>query len=290
LAVTLKKKTLAIITIILFVLSLGATAYIMWQVETVEDVTPEEGEAGLADGWVECDEVMSHNPSEQQCKYYACKDDRILSKDRLKCMDPLSCGDTGCYDDKACTDDNNECDERTDGNVSLQKCILISCPDGYEMSDDGCDCTLIEADPECGDGELNVTGEECELGDPTGISCHWSQCNKTTCKCPTCGDGLLNVTGEECEVNNPTGVSCTWNECMRSSCTCPEEEEEEEAEEEVVVEEDSELPETGIDDISNEMMAFYIAFFTSGGVLVLGYVLESPKKKYENHIVDRFDS
>ncbi len=37
----------------------------------------------------------------------------------------------------------------------------------------------------CGDGILgNTSGEQCELGDPDGVTCAWSTCNQTTCTCP----------------------------------------------------------------------------------------------------------
>ena len=264
------------------ILSLGATAYIFWQVKTEEELVPDEGEAGLGltvgqygcrtdddcvGQYVECDEVMSHDASKQRCEYYKCTDGKILSKDRLKCMEALSCGEYGCSEDSACVDANNECDERTDGDVSKQKCVLISCEEGYEMSDDECSCVEI-VEETCGDGELNVTGEECESGDPSGVSCTWSECNQSTCTCPE----------EEEE---------------------PEEEPEEEEPETVVPDDDGEetsdtgdgeeLPETGITDLPGDVMAFYIGFFISGGILILSYIFEGPVKKYENQVVDKFD-
>ena len=40
-----------------------------------------------------------------------------------------------------------------------------------------------DPDPTCGDSTLD-TGEQCELGDPDGYQCIWSECNQTTCVCP----------------------------------------------------------------------------------------------------------
>jgi len=300
LAFTLKKKTLAILVIVVFVLSIGVTGYIIWKVQTEEELVPEEGEAGLGltvgeygCRWdsdcvgqnVECDERTDHNFALQQCKYTRCPEGYTMSEDRLSCIsseeEGMHCGEYGCFDDSDCIDEGNECDERSDHNQSLQRCVLVSCPSGYEMSDDRCSCEEIE--PICGDGEFNVTGEECESGNPSGAECSWSECNQSTCRCPTCGDGLLNVTGEECEVNDPSGVSCYWSECNQSSCTCPEEE--------VALEEDDggELPETGIDDLPSDIRAFYYSFFVCGGVLLLSYVFESQKSKYEGEVVDKFD-
>jgi hypothetical protein len=261
----LKKKTLAIVAVIVFVLSLGVTAYILWRVRSNEDVTPEEGEAGLGltvgeygcredddcvGQYVHCDEVMSHDPDEQRCEYYKCPSGYELSSDKLSC-DPitateLSCGDDGCEEDNDCVDDNNIC---TNG-----ICVLGSCPDGYEMSSDKCSCTEIE--PECGDGEFNLSGEECEYGDPTGYQCTWSECNKSTCTCP------VAATAEE------------------SSTTTTSQEEDTTTEE---------LPETGISDLPDEIMTFYAVFFASGGILILSYIFESPKKKWQNSIMDRLE-
>ena len=51
--------------------------------------------------------------------------------------------------------------------------------------------------PYCGDGILgNTDGEECEYGDPNGVTCSWNNCD-SSCKCPDspepyCGDGIIN--------------------------------------------------------------------------------------------------
>lgn len=41
---------------------------------------------------------------------------------------------------------------------------------------------------------------------------------------PYCGDGML-VEGEQCELGNPTGYTCLWDDCNQESCICPEEQE-----------------------------------------------------------------
>jgi len=299
LAVVLKRKSLAILVIVVLLLSVGATLYIFMKVET-EEFVPDEGEAGLGltigewgcrwdsdcvGQWVECDEDVSHKPSKQRCVYYQCPTGQVLSKDKINCSTPVKCGQTGCYDNNSCLDDNNMC-------VS-GKCQLKSCPDGQVMSSDKCSCESPESDPTCGDGKLNVSGEECEMGNPSGVSCTWDECNQVTCKCPVpkCGDGKLNVTGEECEANNPSGVMCLWSECNQSTCKCPDEEQEQDQQQptQIPVSDGDELPETGIFDTQDEFTIFYLAFFVSGGVLILSYVLESPKRKYENEVIDRFE-
>lgn len=38
----------------------------------------------------------------------------------------------------------------------------------------------------------------------------------------SCGDGILgNTSGEQCELGDPTGYSCTWDTCDQDTCTCP---------------------------------------------------------------------
>lgn len=80
--------------------------------------------------------------------------------------------------------------------------------------------------PICGDGILgNTEGEECELDNPSGVSCSWAECIQESCICPEvteCGDGEFNVEGEECELGDPSGYDCTWSECNQTTCTCPE--------------------------------------------------------------------
>ena len=86
----------------------------------------------------------------------------------------------------------------------------------------------IEGEPYCGDGILgNTTGEECEYGDPSGVTCSWNVCD-SNCECPVidepyCGDGIFgNTAGEECEVGNPDGVTCAWEDCNHVICKCVE--------------------------------------------------------------------
>jgi len=78
--------------------------------------------------------------------------------------------------------------------------------------------------PYCGDGILgNVSGEECEYNDPSGVSCSWNSCD-SSCKCPTenisyCGDGKID-SGEQCELGDPTGSTCSWGTCNQVNCLC----------------------------------------------------------------------
>jgi hypothetical protein len=65
--------------------------------------------------------------------------------------------------------------------------------------------TSIEAS--CGDGILgNISGEQCELGNPTGVSCTWDTCNQTTCLCPSTNpDWTISKVGvESCVVEGET--------------------------------------------------------------------------------------
>jgi hypothetical protein len=107
--------------------------------------------------------------------------------------------------------------------------LTISWKDGKGVG--GSNCTLStsftmleeQREPSCGDGILDQ-GEECELGDPNGYSCLWSECNQDTCTCieePTCGNGILDQ-GEECELGDPNGYSCLWDVCNQDTCLCPE--------------------------------------------------------------------
>lgn len=80
--------------------------------------------------------------------------------------------------------------------------------------------------PYCGDSILgNTTGEECEYGDPSGVSCSWNSCDPSSCTCPEdtdpyCGDGVVNNEFEECELGDPSGTSCTWDNCNHVNCKC----------------------------------------------------------------------
>ncbi len=78
--------------------------------------------------------------------------------------------------------------------------------------------------PYCGDGILgNVSGEQCEYNDPSGVSCSWNSCD-SSCKCPTenipyCGDGKIDK-GEQCELGDPSGMQCSWSTCNQVNCLC----------------------------------------------------------------------
>ena len=85
-----------------------------------------------------------------------------------------------------------------------------------------------EGGPYCGDGILgNTEGEECEYGDPDGVTCSWNTCN-ADCTCaeinePYCGNRIFGDTeGEECEIGDPSGVTCSWDSCNHVICKCVE--------------------------------------------------------------------
>lgn len=77
--------------------------------------------------------------------------------------------------------------------------------------------TQFPCDPRCGDGMINVGGEQC---DPPGSQCVndrtcTSQC---TCPVPACGDGIVD-SGEVCDPpGTPTG--CFAGLCT-GDCSCP---------------------------------------------------------------------
>jgi hypothetical protein len=109
--------------------------------------------------------------------------------------------------------------------------IDISWKDGAGIGGNNCQLedtfTINEQPVSCGDGNLDQ-GEECEDGDPSGVSCTWSECNQDSCLCPDepdeeCGDGILTE-GEQCELGNPTGYQCLWDQCNQTSCVCEEQE------------------------------------------------------------------
>lgn len=57
------------------------------------------------------------------------------------------------------------------------------------------------------------------------ISCHFDTSFCIPFPVPACGDGTLDA-GEECEIGNPAGSLCDWSECNNTICTCGEEPEE----------------------------------------------------------------
>nr|MBP6976604.1 hypothetical protein [Candidatus Dojkabacteria bacterium] len=80
-------------------------------------------------------------------------------------------------------------------------------------------CKKDAVTPVCGNGTKD-SGEACDpKASPTGCNAGYTCKNDCTCAAITCGNGKLN-TGEECEVGNPTGTSCTWDNCNQTSCTC----------------------------------------------------------------------
>jgi hypothetical protein len=106
--------------------------------------------------------------------------------------------------------------------------------------------------PVCGDGILgNTEGEECEMDNPSGVNCSWSECNQSSCTCPEvleCGDGEFNVAGEECEEGDPEGYECTWSECNHTTCKCPVPQTEEDDTEE---DGDEFVPDEGMDSLED---------------------------------------
>ncbi len=85
-----------------------------------------------------------------------------------------------------------------------------------------CDKDSTPIASSCGDGKVD-TGEDCDPNaSPTGCNTGSTCLNDCSCSAvteDTCGDGTLD-TGEECEVGDPTGNSCTWVNCNQSTCLC----------------------------------------------------------------------
>ncbi len=98
------------------------------------------------------------------------------------------------------------------------KASPTGCKSGYTCTNK-CKCVATAS---CGDGKVD-TGEDCDpkaipTGCNTGATC-LSDCSCSAVTEDTCGDGTLD-TGEECEVGDPTGNSCTWVNCNQSTCLC----------------------------------------------------------------------
>lgn len=54
----------------------------------------------------------------------------------------------------------------------------------WNPADECRDTLQVPSEPICGDGILgNTPGEECEVGDPSGVTCSWSECDHSTCEC-----------------------------------------------------------------------------------------------------------
>lgn len=74
----------------------------------------------------------------------------------------------------------------------------------------------------CGDGIINVQGEECDYGEDNGIvcipeyngNCEWcnNQCKIETENGGYCGDGILDSEFEECDGEENCTDECLWEE------------------------------------------------------------------------------
>ena len=79
----------------------------------------------------------------------------------------ISCGSYGCSQDSDCEGWDNgkgnyECNERSDGNTSKQRCVRYKCPSDYEVGSDKCSCVPIEEKEVCcltSDGDLEMVSE-----------------------------------------------------------------------------------------------------------------------------------
>lgn len=104
-----KKENFTLIAVIAGIIILGATGFLLWRINQTGSLSSEDSDAS--------------------------------SK--------LECGEYGCTQDSDCegpeTGVDYECDEVTSHTASKQKCERISCPTGYEMADNQCDCDLVDS-------------------------------------------------------------------------------------------------------------------------------------------------
>ncbi len=132
---------------------------------------------------------------------------------------PNNCGtDIPCT--ISCPSGYSKCTSGTGCTTYEKKCTCPDCDNTYYVKIKCKKNTTIS----CGDGIKNGT-EACDpKATPTGCKTGETCLNDCTCSggiLETCGDGKL-ITGEQCELGNPSGNSCLWNspECNQSSCTC----------------------------------------------------------------------
>lgn len=132
---------------------------------------------------------------------------------------PNNCGtNTPCT--ISCPSGYSKCTSGTGCNTIEKKCTCPGCDNIYYVQEKCKKNTTIS----CGDGIKNGT-EECDpkatpTGCKTGEKC-LADCTCSATVQETCGDGKL-TTGEQCELGNPSGNSCLWSspECDQVSCIC----------------------------------------------------------------------
>lgn len=154
------------------------------------------------DGYSECTSGAGCETREEQCTCPGCNNDYYV---QIKCkkdeVTPV------CGDGKK--DSSEACD---------YKASPTGCKSGYTCTNK-CKCVATAS---CGDGKVD-TGEDCDpKASPTGCNTGYTCLDDCSCSAvteDTCGDGTLD-TGEECEVGDPTGNSCTWVNCNQSTCLC----------------------------------------------------------------------
>ena len=104
-----------------------------------------------------------------------------------------------------------------DGVVSPgEECDDGNDPSNYPFNLDGaygyC-MTTCKFGPFCGDGIVNGTDEECDLGDGNGMSYGRGGCTAACTNAHFCGDGIVDTDrGEQCDfgdLNGYVGTSCT---------------------------------------------------------------------------------
>jgi len=133
-----------------------------------------------------------------------------------------NCGDSKPSCEPKCPSGYTECSGSSCGSdTQTATCngVCSECDNKYVYK---ITCDKDTVAPSCGDGKVD-SGEDCDpkaipTGCNTGATC-LSDCSCSAITEDTCGDGTLD-TGEECEVGDPTGNSCTWVNCNQSTCLC----------------------------------------------------------------------
>lgn len=92
----------------------------------------------------------------------------------------------------------------------------VGCSSSTETIGDGTHSFSV-GEPDCGRWQLDVNYAGRSLCNGSG--CNWDE-DVCEGRESGCGDGILDA-GEQCEVGNPTGVSCSWAACNQGMCTCP---------------------------------------------------------------------
>ncbi len=98
-----------------------------------------------------------------------------------------------------------------DGKINV---VGEECDDGNLINGDGCSSSCKNENPPkpiCGDGAINLPGEQCDDGNLIdGDGCSHSCKIETPPPVPVCGDGVINLADEQCDDGNlVSGDGCS---------------------------------------------------------------------------------